>query len=183
MPRSSTRRSGFSRRSRSPTASPRPGSTSWRPSWTRRGFRVPGDLWRRLLRQRRQTRRREPVGAHPLDPGALRDAAGDGASGAIPRRLATGLGRSRPPLRCERRGERHRRLPPARPAERPGESPRGCRRDLRRGEGALRRPRAQPGPGRRDGRARRARARAPRAGRRASPHSRSGQLPRPCEGA
>ena len=89
----------------------------------RRRLRVPRGLRRRCLRHRRAARRREPMGADPRAQGADEDAARHGASRPLPRRLATRRRRLRAPFRCERGGERDRRLPPRGPAERRLEPP------------------------------------------------------------
>ena len=57
--------------------------------------------------------------------GPHRDTARAGAPRPLPRRLAPGRRRLRPPLRRERGGERDRGLPPARPAERRRQPARG----------------------------------------------------------
>ena len=142
----------------------RPGSTSWPPSWTRRGSRAwrsraaaastapcarrVESPWERIrsIRARCSTplgmalRGRFLVGSRPVSADLVRRFVASAAA------------------------KRHRRLPAARSAERPREPARGGRRDPGRREGALRRARAQPGPDRGDRGAPGARARLPELG-------------------
>ena len=110
----------------------------------RRRVRLARGFRRRRLRQRGTPRSREPVGADPGAQGADEDAARHGAARPLPRRLAARRRRFRAPVRCERGGERHRRLPPPRPAERRREPARGGRGDHRRRPRVRRGPRLQP---------------------------------------
>ena len=80
----------------------------------------------------------------------VEDSARPGAARPLPRRLASGRRRLRPPLHRLRGRERHRRLPAARPAQRRVEPARGGGRG-RQGRRRVRgRPRLQPGSHRRD---------------------------------
>ena len=125
-------------------------------------LRLPRGLGRRRLRHGGPPRRREPVGADPRAERAHRDAARDGAARPLPRRLAPGRRRLRPPLRRLGRRERDRGLPPARPAERRREPARGRRGDHERGQGVRRRARLRLRLHERDRRAGRAGAQAAR---------------------
>ena len=129
-------------------------------------LRLPGGLGRRRLRRHRSTPRREPVGAYPRDQGARLDTARDRAPQSLPRRLEPGQRRHRDALRGLRR-ERGRRVSPARPAERRLEPARGGRRDHERRRRVPCRARLQPGTHERDGDARGAGPKAPRARRNA----------------